>query len=203
MTFPIHLSSTFAQTGIAKLTHKFDYIRAGNPTRYTLEQTLASLENAKFGFAYSSGCASTMIVTHLLSSGDHIICGDDVYGGTNRYFRRVTPTYNMEVDFVDMRDHKLVEASFKKNTKLLWLETPTNPLLKVFDIAAIAEICKEKGVLLAVDNTFMTPYFQQPLGLGADIVVHSMTKYIGGHADVCMGFVATNNADIAQKLQFN
>lgn len=203
VNMPIHMSSTFAQTDCSAPFYNFDYGRGGNPTREALESVIASLENAKYGLVAGSGLAATMLVTHLLKAGDHILAVDDVYGGTGRFFRRIAgPVYGMESSFVDMTDLEFVRNSFQENTKLVWLETPTNPLLKCFDIQAISEICKEKGVIFVVDNTFMTPYNQQPLDLGADIVVHSATKYLGGHSDVVMGAIATNNKDLFDQLYF-
>lgn len=144
-----------------------------------------------------------MIVTHLLKSGDHVLLGDDVYGGTGRYFRRIAvPTYGMEASFIDMTDIDFLRENIKENTKLIWAETPTNPLLKCFDIKAISEVCKEKNIILVVDNTFMTPYNQKPLDLGADIVIHSATKYLGGHSDLVMGAILTNNKEMYDKLFF-
>lgn len=144
-----------------------------------------------------------MVITHTLKTGDHIVCVDDVYGGTGRFFRRLAvEVYGMQVDFVDMTDLKNLKNAFKKNTKLVWIETPTNPTLKTIDIAAVAKICKEKKVVSVVDNTFLSPYFQNPLKLGADIVVHSGTKYLCGHSDLVMGFAITNNKEIYDKLAF-
>lgn len=204
VNIPIHMSSTYAQTDCATPFYNYDYGRGGNPTREALESVIASLENGKHGLVAGSGLGATMLITHLLKTGDHILLVDDVYGGTGRYFRRIAePVYGMHSDFIDMADLELVKESFKENTKLLWLETPTNPLLKCFDIKAIAEICKEKDVIFVVDNTFMTPYNQKPLDLGADIVVHSATKYLGGHSDVVMGAIVTNSKDLFDKLYFN
>merc|ERR1712232_58655 len=177
----------------------YEYSRTGNPTRGAFERAVASAENAKFCVAFSSGSASTSAVIHLLKSGDHVLCVDDVYGGTQRYFRRIVrPNMGISFDFVNMND----DIPFKSNTKLLWLETPTNPTLKITDIAKVSKEAKPRGCLLAVDNTFCSPYFQSPLDLGADVVVHSVTKYIGGHSDVVMGVVCTNSDDIYSKLRF-
>jgi cystathionine gamma-lyase len=201
---PIHMSSTFAQSDAAVPFFNYDYGRGGNPTREALESCIASLENGKHGLVAGSGLGATFLIVHLLKTGDHILSVDDIYGGTGRYFRQVAvPTYGMEVDFIDMTDLDFVRESIKENTKMVWLETPTNPLLKCFDIQAIAEICKEKNLILVVDNTFMTPYNQKPLDLGADIVVQSVTKYLGGHSDVVMGAIATSNKDLYDKLYFN
>lgn len=181
----------------------WEYSRTGNPTRGAFERALAACENGKYAVAYSSGMAATTAVIHLLKSGDHVLCIDDVYGGTQRYFRQtVKPTYAIDFDFTDFGDLDVVKAKIQPNTKMLWIETPTNPTLKVSDIAAIAALAKEKSLLLVVDNTFMSPYFQNPLDLGADIVMHSITKYINGHSDVVMGVVMTNIEDIHTKLRF-
>lgn len=181
----------------------FDYARCGNPTRLALERNLASLENAKYAFALNSGCSALLTIMNTLSSGDHILCVDDVYGGTQRYMRRIlNEKQGIKVDFVDFGDLNLVRKSIKPTTKVVWAETPTNPTLKICDIAAIAKICKEKKTLLAVDNTFFTPYLQNPLDLGADMVVHSITKYIGGHSDVVMGAIMLNDKELYDKLFF-
>jgi len=205
---PISLATTFQQSAPGKATAQddpnsfgmgYEYSRTGNPTRGAFERAVASAENAKFCVAFSSGSASTSAVIHLLKSGDHVLCVDDVYGGTQRYFRRIVrPNMGISFDFVNMND----DIPFKSNTKLLWLETPTNPTLKITDIAKVSKEAKAHGCLLAVDNTFCSPYFQSPLDLGADVVVHSVTKYIGGHSDVVMGVVCTNSDDIYSKLRF-
>lgn len=181
----------------------FDYARCGNPTRLALERNLASLENAKYAFALNSGCSALLTIMNTLSSGDHILCVDDVYGGTQRYMRRIlNEKQGIKVDFVDFGDLNIVRKNIKPNTKIVWAETPTNPTLKICDIAAIAKICKEKKTLLVVDNTFFTPYLQNPLDLGADMVVHSITKYIGGHSDVVMGAIMLNDKEMYDKLFF-
>jgi cystathionine gamma-lyase len=201
---PIHMSSTFAQTDCGEPFYTFDYSRGGNPTREALEKVISSLENGKYGMVAGSGLGVTMLIVHLLKSGDHILSVDDVYGGTGRYFRNiVSPVYGIESDFIDMSDLELVRSSIKENTKLVWLETPTNPLLKCFDIRAISDICKEKGAILVVDNTFMSSFNQKPLDLGADLVMQSVTKYIGGHSDVVMGSLATNNEELYKRVYFN
>ncbi len=198
---PIYQTSTFTQTRVGE--HKgFDYARTANPTRSALEAQLASLEGADFGVAFSSGVAATSAVINLLSAGDHVIVGDDLYGGTYRLFSRVYARYGLEFTYVDMSDLAAVRAAVKPNTKLFWLETPTNPLLKLIDIAAICAI-RVPGQLVAVDNTFASPYFQQPLALGADIVVHSTTKYIGGHSDAVGGIAITSDPAIHETLKFH
>ena len=198
---PIVLASTFAQDGPG--VHKgFDYSRAGNPTRDALEACLAALEGAKHGLAFGSGCAATTAVLLSLKPGDHVLCGDDVYGGTFRIFDKVLKQWGLEASFQDLSDLSKVKAALRPNTKLVWLETPSNPMLKVFDIAAICEVAKKAGARVAVDNTFATPMLQQPLALGADLVVHSTTKYLNGHSDVVGGAVLTSDAEMADKLRF-
>ncbi len=198
---PIYQTSTFTQTRVGE--HKgYDYARTANPTRSALEAQLASLEGADFGVAFSSGVAATSAVINLLSAGDHVIVGDDLYGGTYRLFSRVYARYGLEFTYVDMSDLAAVRAAVQPNTKLFWLETPTNPLLKLIDIAAICAI-RAPGQLVAVDNTFASPYFQQPLALGADIVVHSTTKYIGGHSDAVGGIAITSDPALHETLKFH
>lgn len=199
---PIYQTSTYTQEAIGQ--HKgYEYSRTHNPTRTALESCLASLENGKYGLAYASGCAATTNVMSLLKAGDHVVASDDLYGGTYRLFQKVLTNFGLEFTFVDMTNKDAVLEAIKPNTKMMWIETPTNPLLKLCDIAMIAEIAKSKNVLLAVDNTFMSPYFQKPLDLGADLVVHSTTKYIGGHSDVVGGAVITSNDELLAKLRFN
>ncbi len=182
---PIYQTSTYTQERIGE--HKgFDYSRTINPTRVALERQLASLEGAEFGSAFASGMAATAAVLGLLSAGDHVVVSDDLYGGTYRLFSRVLARYGMEFTYVDMSDLQAVASAIRPQTKLFWVETPTNPLLKIVDIAAVAGLRRGDQVVV-VDNTFATPYFQQPLALGAQIVVHSTTKYIGGHSDVVGG----------------
>ena len=201
---PIHMSSTFAQTDAAEPFYTYDYGRGGNPTREALESVIASLEGGKYGLVAGSGLGMTMLITHTLKSGDHILSVDDIYGGSGRFFRKIAePVYNMTTDFIDMTDLDLVRSSIKENTKMIWLETPTNPLLKCFDIKAISEIAKEHNILFVVDNTFMSSYNQRPLELGADIVMSSVTKYMGGHSDIVMGWWATNDKDLYDKVYFN
>jgi cystathionine beta-lyase/cystathionine gamma-synthase len=198
---PIVLASTFAQDGPG--VHKgYDYSRAGNPTRTALEQCIAALEGARHGIAFGSGCAATTAVLLALRSGDHVLVGDDVYGGTFRIFDKVLAQFGLEATFLDMTDPARVRDAMRPNTRLVWMETPSNPMLKVFDIAAIAEIARARSVPLAVDNTFATPMLQQPLALGATLVVHSTTKYLNGHSDVVGGAVATNDDALAEKLHF-
>jgi len=199
---PISLASTFAQKAPGEHTG-FEYSRTGNPTRASFEATLASLENAKYGLAFASGSATTATITAMLNHGDHIISVDDVYGGTNRYFQKVAvPTMNLSISFIDYNTPGALKNAITPRTKMLWIETPTNPTLKIQDIAAVAAEAKSLGLIVVVDNTFATPYLQQPLNLGADIVVHSCTKYIGGHSDVVMGALCTNNEELFTKLKF-
>ncbi len=202
---PIVLSTTFAQEGPG--AHKgYDYSRAGNPTRDALEGCLASLEGAAHGVAFGSGCAATTAVLLTLKSGDHVLVGDDVYGGTFRIFDKVLAQFGVEASFVDMTDTRRVEAAMRPNTRLVWMETPSNPMLKIFDIAAVAAVARAhdhgRGVPLAVDNTFATPMLQRPLALGATLAVHSTTKYLNGHSDVVGGAVMTNDAALGERLRF-
>ena len=198
---PIYQTSTFTQTRVGE--HRgYDYARTANPTRSALEAQLASLENGDFGVAFSSGVAATSAVINLLSAGDHVVVGDDLYGGTYRLFSKVYARYGLEFTYVDMSDLAAVRAAVKPNTKLFWLETPTNPLLKLVDIAAVCGL-RGPGQLVAVDNTFASPYFQQPLALGADVVVHSTTKYIGGHSDAVGGIAITSDPSIHETLKFH
>jgi cystathionine beta-lyase/cystathionine gamma-synthase len=198
---PIVLSSTFAQDGPG--VHKgYDYSRAGNPTRTALEGCLAALEGAKHAVAFGSGCAATTAVLLTLKSGDHVLCGDDVYGGTFRIFDKVLKQFGVDATFMDMKDPARVGEAIRPSTRLVWMETPSNPMLKVFDVAAIAEIARKRGVPVAVDNTFATPMLQQPLALGATLAVHSTTKYLNGHSDVVGGAVMTSDDALAEKLHF-
>ncbi len=198
---PIYQTSTYTQESLGK--HKgYEYSRTGNPTRSALEEALSALENGKYGLCFSSGLAATTNVLCLLKSGDEVIAGDDLYGGTNRLFNKVFSNFDLKFNFVDGREGKNFESAISEKTKLIWLETPTNPMLRLCDIKAISEIAKKKKVLLAVDNTFASPYFQTPLDLGADIVVHSTTKYLGGHSDVVGGAVITKDKDLHEKIKF-
>ncbi|MBV8154025.1 MAG: cystathionine gamma-synthase [Candidatus Eremiobacteraeota bacterium] len=198
---PIYQTSTYTQERVGE--HKgFDYSRTINPTRVALEKQLASLEGAEYGSAFASGMAATSAVLNLLSSGDHAVVSDDMYGGTYRLFSRVLARYGLRFTYVDMTDLEAVRAAVEPSTKLFWIETPTNPLLKLVDIAAIVGL-RKPGQIVAVDNTFATPYFQQPIALGADVVVHSTTKYIGGHSDVVGGVTITNDRTIADTIKFH
>lgn len=197
---PIYQTSTYTQTRVGE--HKgFDYSRTINPTRLALERQLASLENARFGIAFASGMAATSAVLSLLSSGDHVVVGDDLYGGTYRLFERVLARFGLSFSYVDMRDVAAVKAAVRPNTRMFWIETPSNPLLNIVDIAAVAAL-RQANQIVAVDNTFATPYFQQPLALGAQIVVHSTTKYVGGHSDVVGGIAITDEPELAELIKF-
>ena len=198
---PIYLTSTYVQKSPG-VHQGWEYSRTHNPTRKAYEDCLANLESAKYGFAFASGCAATTTILHLLKQGDHVIAMDDMYGGTYRLFDKVLKNDGFEFSFVDLTQVENFSKAIKPNTKMVWLETPTNPTLKLTDIEAIAAIAKQKNILVVVDNTFMSPYFQRPIELGADIVVHSATKYIGGHSDVVGGVAATSNQHLAERLAF-
>jgi len=202
---PIHLSSTFARREVEKPTGGYEYSRSGNPTRHTLEKRLAVLENARFGLAFSSGLAAeTVLCMTLLKSGDHVIAFDDLYGGTKRLFNTIfNRNFGVEFSYVDARDKENIKRGIKENTRLIWLETPTNPLMRLCDLKGISGIAGEKGILTVVDNTFMSPYFQRPLDFGIDIVVHSTTKYLNGHSDSVGGAIMLSDEDIYNKLKFN
>jgi cystathionine beta-lyase/cystathionine gamma-synthase len=199
---PIHLATTFAQQGVGK--HKgFEYSRSGNPTRAALEECLAGLEDAKHGLAFSSGLGAETTLMLLLNPGDHVVYMEDVYGGTFRLFDKVLKRYGMTFTAVDAGDMDAVDRSITPATRLVWLESPTNPLMRIVDIDAVSEVAHSHGAMVCVDNTFATPYLQQPLHLGADFVVHSSTKYIGGHSDVVGGAIMTNNDELEQMLRFH
>jgi len=200
---PIHLSTTFARLEVEKPTGGYEYSRTANPTRSALEKRLASLENGKYGLAFSSGLAAeASVLLALLNSGDHIVAFNDLYGGTIRLFNKVLKNFNIEVTYVDAQNPINVKNAIKKNTKILWMETPTNPLLRLCDIKIISQISKEHNLITVIDNTFMTPYFQRPLELGADIVVHSTTKYLNGHSDSIGGAIITSNDTLYEKIKF-
>lgn len=205
VVIPIHLSSTFARKRVDEPTQGYEYSRTGNPTRYALEKRLAALEEASFGLAFASGMAAeTTLALTLLQAGDHLLSFDDLYGGTRRLFNRVfQQNIKVEVSYVDARDPEKVKESIRENTRLIWLESPTNPLMKLCDIQAIAQIAKRVNILVVVDNTFMSPYFQKPLLLGADLVVHSTTKYLNGHSDSVGGAIMLSSEMIYQQLKFN
>ncbi len=198
---PVYLTSTYVQESPG--VHKgWEYSRTHNPTRKAYENCIANLESGKFGFAFASGCAATTTIMHMLNAGEHVIAMDDMYGGTFRLFDKVLKNQGLQFSYIDLTKVEIIEKSILPNTKMIWVETPTNPTLKLADIRTICEIAHKKNILVVVDNTFMSPYFQRPLELGADIVVHSATKYIGGHSDVVGGVAVTSDAKIAEKLAF-
>jgi cystathionine gamma-lyase / homocysteine desulfhydrase len=201
VTFPIYQTSTYKQERIGQ--HKgYEYSRTGNPTRNALERLIADLENGTSGFAFGSGMAAITSVMMLLNQGDHVVLTDDVYGGTYRVITKVLDRFGISSTFVDSSDPAKVKEAIQENTKAIYVETPTNPLLKITDLKKMAQIAREHQLLLIVDNTFSTPYWQNPLDLGADIVLHSATKYIGGHSDVVAGLVVVNSEDLAEKVHF-
>ena len=198
---PIHLTSTYVQEGIGK-NKGYDYSRGNNPTRQRLEQNIASLEGGYDAIAFSSGMAATTALFQDLNQGDHVIISRNVYGGTYRMTTQVLSNHGLQFDFVDTTDIQNIEKAIKKNTKWIFVETPTNPMLEITDIAAVSELCKKHNLLFAVDNTFMSPYGQRPIELGADCVMHSSTKFIGGHSDVLGGILVAKNKELAEKLHF-
>ena len=201
---PIHLASTFARKEIEKPTNGYEYSRTQNPTRLALETRLASLENSKYGLAFSSGLAAeATLLLSLLEKGDHVVAFDDLYSGTKRLLNQSLSNFGISVTYVDATDPKNVENALLNNTKLIWLETPTNPLMKLCDIQAISKVAKERDIIVVVDNTFLSPYFQNPLELGADISLHSTTKYIGGHSDVVGGAIMLSDERLYSKILFN
>jgi cystathionine beta-lyase/cystathionine gamma-synthase len=198
---PIYANSTYKQDAPGE--HRgYEYSRTGNPTRTDLETNLAALEGGKFGRCFSSGMGSINTVLNLLDSGDHVVAGDDVYGGTHRIFTQVYEDYDLAFDFVDTTDHDAVRDAMQENTELLWVETPTNPLMNINDIGALTDIADEYGALSAVDNTFATPVLQRPLEHGADIVSHSLTKYLGGHSDVIGGALVVDDPELDERIGF-
>jgi cystathionine gamma-lyase/cystathionine beta-lyase/cystathionine gamma-lyase/homocysteine desulfhydrase len=201
VTVPIYATSTYVQQGIGE--HKgYEYSRVSNPTRMRLEENLAALEGGVAARVFASGMAAINAVASMLKSGDHIVCGNDLYGGTPRLFNQVLADFGLEFSYVDTTDAGNVERALRKNTKMVYVETPTNPLMRVSDLAAISQICRGKKVTLVVDNTFMSPYFQQPLALGAHMVVHSTTKFLNGHSDGLGGVVVCAKQEHAEKLAF-
>ncbi|MCT9096703.1 cystathionine gamma-synthase [Haloarchaeobius sp. HME9146] len=198
---PIYANSTYKQDGPGE--HRgYEYSRTGNPTRTDLEANLASLESGEYGRCFSSGMGAINTVLNLLEAGDHVVTGEDVYGGTHRIFTQVYEQYDLEFSFVDMTDLDAIADAMQENTELLWLETPTNPLMSIVDIEAAAEVAHDNDALCAIDNTFATPYLQRPLELGADIVSHSLTKYLGGHSDVVGGALITDDEDLDERIGF-
>ncbi|MDP7572709.1 MAG: aminotransferase class I/II-fold pyridoxal phosphate-dependent enzyme, partial [Myxococcota bacterium] len=198
---PVYQTVTFTQDEVGH--HKgYEYSRTGNPTRAALEECLASLEGGRFGFAYGSGMAAIHGAMQLVSAGDHVVVADDLYGGTFRLFSEVLPRFGVHFDYVDATQPEAIDAAVTPETRMLWIETPTNPLLRLVDLSACAEIANRNGAKLVVDNTFATPYLQNPLEFGAHVVVHSTTKYLGGHSDVIGGAVIVDDEELAQTLQF-
>lgn len=198
---PLYLATTYAQEGVGR--HKgFEYSRTGNPTRATLETTLAALEGAEYGVAFASGMAAEDAVLRSLSPGEHLIVGNDAYGGTWRLIARVLERYGIAHSAVDLRDRDALYGAWTSATRLVWVETPTNPTLRIVDIEAVCELAHRRGARVVVDNTFATPYLQQPIRLGADVVIHSATKYLGGHSDVVGGAALTDDEEIAAQLRF-
>lgn len=198
---PIYQTSTYAQEALGN--HKgFEYARTHNLTRFALEKNLAALESGKHGFSFGSGLAATNALMQVLSSGDHVVCGNNTYGGTYRLFEKVWKRHGLAFTFVDCTDPAGVEAAFTPRTRLVWLETPTNPLMQLADIRDIVERAHKKNIIVVVDNTFMTPYFQRPLELGADVVMHSVTKYLNGHSDMVGGALVTSDDGLAEQIRF-
>ena len=198
---PIYQTSTYVQEGLGR--HKgYEYARTQNPTREALERCVASLEGGTHGFAFGSGLAALDTILKLLSSGDHVVCGENVYGGSHRLMERVYGRFGLSFSFVDMRDPERVARAITPTTRLVYGETPTNPMMFLADLEAIGHITQARGLLFAVDNTFATPYFQQPLALGADIVLHSTTKYLNGHSDMVGGMLVTGRDDLAERIGF-
>src|SRR5256714_13882211 len=200
VTVPIYQTSTYAQEGLGK--HKgFEYARTSNPTRLALERNLAALEGAKYGYAFASGMAAIDAAMRLVKAGDHVIVSDNTYGGTNRLFKRVLANYGIEFEFVDTSDVTNVEAAIKENTKMVFVETPTNPVMIVTDLKAVSDVAHAAGARVVCDNTFMSPYLQRPIEFGVDIVVHSTTKYLNGHSDSIGGMGVLNDEKDAEWLQ--
>lgn len=204
VAMPIHVASTYARKKVDVPTGGYEYSRTDNPTRNALERRLAALENAKYGLAFASGLAAeTTVFLSLLQSGDHVVAFDDLYGGTRRLFTRIFQQhFKIEITYVDARQPENVESAIRPNTKMVWLETPTNPLLKLCDIKTISEIAHQHGLIVVVDNTFMSPCFQQPLALGADIAHHSTTKYLNGHSDSVGGALMLSDEELYEKIKF-
>ncbi|MBP6300326.1 MAG: aminotransferase class I/II-fold pyridoxal phosphate-dependent enzyme, partial [Arenimonas sp.] len=199
---PIYATSTYAQASPG-VHQGYEYSRSHNPTRFAYERCVAALESGSHGFAFASGLAATSTVLEMLDSGAHVICMDDVYGGTFRLFERVRKrSAGLQFSFVDLNDSAALEAALQPNTKMIWCETPTNPLLKIVDIARLSAFAKKHNLLLAVDNTFSSPILQRPLELGADIVMHSATKYLNGHSDIIGGMIVVNSPELAEQMTF-
>jgi cystathionine gamma-lyase len=198
---PVYLTSTYVQDGPGE--HKgYEYSRTQNPTRHALQDCLAALEGARHGLCFASGLAATDALAHLLEAGDHVLVSDDVYGGTFRIFDKVFRRHGLEFSYVDMSDAANVERGLRANTRMVWAESPTNPMLKIVDLARVAELARARGAISVVDNTFATPFFQRPLELGIDVVAHSTTKYLNGHSDVVGGAVMTSDSALHERIQF-
>jgi cystathionine gamma-lyase len=198
---PLYLTSTFVHSSPGR--HQgYEYSRSGNPTRSAYETCVANLEGARFGFAFASGCIGAATVVHLLSQGDHVVCCDDMYGGTYRMFEQVFRRHGLDFSYLDLSDPAALAGALRRETRMVWIESPTNPLMKLVDVAAVADIAHRAGALVMVDNTFLSPYFQRPLELGADLVLHSSTKYINGHSDLIGGVVVTDDEALAERLAF-
>ncbi|MFC2043723.1 trans-sulfuration enzyme family protein [Chloroflexota bacterium] len=201
ISMPIYQTSTFAFEDVGK-TRGYDYSRTANPTRKVLEDTIARLEGGKAGFAFATGMAAETTVVHLLKAGDHVIAGDDIYGGTYRLFQNVMQNFGLEFTFLRMSNKQAIEKAIKPNTRMLWLETPSNPLLNIVDLEIAVDVAKRHKLLTAIDNTFATPYFLRPIEYGIDLIVHSTTKYLNGHCDVVGGAVVTTTDELTEKIQF-
>jgi cystathionine beta-lyase/cystathionine gamma-synthase len=201
VTIPIYQTSTYAQEALGR-NKGFEYARTHNATRFALENNLAALEGGRFGFCFASGLAATNTLLQSLSSGDHVVAGDNLYGGTYRLFEKVLKRFGLEFTFVASDDLGAIERAFRPNTKMLFVETPTNPMLRLTDLAAASAKARERGIALIVDNTFMTPFFQRPLELGATAVLHSVTKYLNGHSDMVGGAIVTSDEKLAESLRF-
>ncbi len=201
ISVPIYQTSTFAFENVGK-TRGYDYSRSGNPTRKVLEDTIAKLEGGKAGFACATGMAAETTAIHLLKAGDHVICGNDVYGGTYRLFKNVMTNFGLEFTFLRMDNRKALESAVKPNTKMIWLETPSNPLLNIVDLEMAVAVARKHNLLTVIDNTFSSPYFLRPIEFGIDLVVHSTTKYLNGHSDVVGGAIVTTTDELTQKVQF-
>ncbi|MEQ8486647.1 MAG: PLP-dependent aspartate aminotransferase family protein [Pseudomonadales bacterium] len=198
---PVYLTSTYVHSSPGQ--HQgYEYTRSHNPTRHAYETCVANLEGARHGFAFASGCIGAATVVHLLSQGDHVVCCDDMYGGTYRMFEQVFRRQGIDFTYVDLSDPGALRGALRDDTRMVWIESPTNPLMKLVDIAAVAEIARQAGVWLMVDNTFLSPYFQRPIELGAHLVLHSTTKYVNGHSDLVGGLVVTDDDELAERLGF-
>jgi len=201
ISVPIYQTSTFAFADVGK-TRGYDYSRSGNPTRKVLEDTIAQLEGGKAGFAFATGMAAESTAIHLLKAGDHIISGDDIYGGTYRLFHNVMPDFGVESTFVRMDNIERIEKAIQPNTRMLWLESPSNPLLNIVDLEMVVDIAKRHNLMTVIDNTLATPYFLKPIEYGIDLVVHSTTKYLNGHCDVVSGAIVTTTDELTERVQF-